>query len=299
MLKTAASLLSVGVVVSSTAAQAQNFADFLLQHSNGASVTRTSSFSTTAEVSFDQSVTVSGVDASNAPQTMSVRARTFADGRNATLRASSSLDITNFFYNSSNPELVALGFGQFSGLPDTYIARSQARFQDSLSITAAAAISTVSIDVRVTGQLSASTSIGELFTSGANVFLLSGNQTAFTRSLFDPAAGPVSIDQIVTISNLPLVNGRVALDLRLQADTSWSISDAANWMLPQGADLFQSSDFDNTAVVSAVRAFDASGGQVAISEVRGVTSGLTYTIPSPGMGGVMLAGVMVLTRRRR
>jgi len=302
----AACSVSLGVSLPA-AAQVTNFTDLLVRSENSSFFTAGSAFSSSQPVSLQRQGSYTGLDGSGNTQTMTYNASSFADARDGLLRASSSLDLGNVFFNSNNPEMTSA----FSGVASTITLRTQARFLDSIAIDSADSVSTLRFSMLVEGNLSSSLERPpaggfRTFISSSATFRGGSSTSNFTTvenyritSLGFGDTATATFSEIVTF-DVDVFNNTAGLAIQLQTQNGLIFSSSSgNLQIVEGADYASLADFGNSASILGVEGFNADGTSADILGVTG-TSGLTYTIiPAPGTAMLIACGGVLGIRRRR
>jgi len=248
--------------------------------------------------------TFSGMNESGAAQTMTVSGSAKAKADYGVLKASSTLTITNPFYNSGNPVVSSDGATlDYSGVPDGLDAEAAPRFSDVLSVSGASPISELTFGFHLTGSISSNAG-GDAF--GAGLFVENGNSIINSEYLTG------ALDKMIYVS-IPVSDpANVALSMALYSysqaglDRTYAYSDTGTYTV--------SSNFFDTLDLSSIMAYDASKNPVTLTGVTGLsgTNYLALTAPTPPTSGSpvpetptlplmmsALAGLFFLRRRKR
>lgn len=253
---------------------------------------------------YQQSFT--GTNSTGGTQTMDMTASATADAAAGVLKSSSTLSVSNPYYNASNPVYVDPSFNiNSSGSPDEIEVDSQARFDDSLLVDAAGSLSSLNVFVSLTGTITDNTGLpwyADPFYTQASVVVAdaSGNTCGTCGS--GNVSGTGSYNQTFELT-IP-VSDPNAVDLGiLMYSYNWMSLNSQNYS--ESGSYTSTLDFSHTLQITGIQGLDGNGNNVPLNSVTG-SAGYSYPIasavPVPAavwLFGSGLLGLIGVARRRR
>ncbi|MCP5149629.1 MAG: hypothetical protein H6983_19030 [Ectothiorhodospiraceae bacterium] len=257
----------------------------------------------------DRIFTGLGGDGSDAEMRFSVRAQ--GEASPLALRTAMEATLSSPYYNPAN-EPLAISF-EFvggdsqvvtSGTPTFLLTQVFASFEDVIEVDAVAPVHRVAIEFELDGTLSPT---GAAFTMAEawRIYDLDGSGLVVASNLLSARTigrsdQPTSASGAFEVDFLPSLDGSVVLGLGLQNLVEIDLTSPA---VVAGGDITVSLDFQDTLQVTAMRAFDALGNRLAISDVRS-QSGFDYrglfgvtavAVPEPSTALLAALGALGLT----
>lgn len=265
-----------------------------------------STFSNTPSASLDYSTSFTGLNSQGESQTMDAHAIGAADAAPGALKASSSLTISNPFYNATNPVYVDQSFNvNPNGVPDQIEVNASARLFDNLSVSSATPISTLQVSITIDGTTSYSSGLDTGIWSSpaytqASVRVLTDTQGHTCGSCGGGSVqGPGTFNQTYTLT-LPVSNqNAVAFGLIFYTynwfdlTRYWGYSEAETYTIDM--------DFSHTVNITGFQGLDSNGSIVALNGVTG-SDGFAYpltAVPEAETYALMLAGLGLIGWRAR
>jgi hypothetical protein len=265
-----------------------------------------STFSNTPSANLDYTTSFAGLNSQDDSQTMDIHAVGTADAAPGALKASSSLTISNPFYNAANPVYTDQSFNvDPNGVPDQIEVGASARLFDNLSVSSAAPISTLQVSITIDGTTSYSSGLDTgIFSSPAytqaSVAVLTDTQGHTCGSCGGGSVqGPGTFNQTYTLT-LPVSNqNAVAFGLIFYTynwfdlTKYWGYSEAETYTIDM--------DFSHTVNINGFQGLDSNGSIVALNGVTG-SDGFAYpltAVPEAETYALMLAGLGLIGWRAR
>jgi hypothetical protein len=247
-----------------------------------------------------------GMNSTGGTQTMDVTASASAEAAAGVLKSSSSLTITNPYYNAANPIYLDPSFTvNPNGSPDIIEVDTQAKFDDSLLVDAAGTLSTLKVFVSLTGTITDNTGLGgtydDPFYTQASLAVTDASGHTCTTCGTGNVSGTGTYDQTFEL-NIPVTDPN-AVDLGI-------LMYMYNWFSP-GALTYDESgsytstmDFSHTLQITGIQGLDSSGQNVPLNSVMGSAGDyypIASVVPLPAtvwLFGSGLLGLVGIARRK-
>jgi hypothetical protein len=239
------------------------------------------SSNTGAAISSQYSSSFTGLNSTGDSQTFSVDAGAKANAQFGQLKVSTKLHLDTPFANPANTPYVNSDYTfNTSGTPDYFSSEANATFQDTLSLTGAAGISRLDLLFHLDGTVP-----GNIANNAMAAGLFVTNMDTNERYYASYAQGAVDTDVVVSLD----VTDPSAIDLAIQMRAlSYAFLHSDPLGYDESQDYVVDSNFYDTLDLTGITAFDANGGQLALTGLTGIsgTNYLALVAPPPSNNGV-------------
>ena len=248
-----------------------------------------------------------GTNSTGGTQTMDVTASATAEAAAGVLKSSSTLTVTNPYYNSSNPVYLDPSFTvNPNGSPDIIEVDTQAKFNDSLLIDAAGTLSSLNVFVSLTGTITDNTGLGgtydDPFYTQSSIAVTDASGHTCTTCGTGNVSGTGTYDQTFEL-NIPVTDPN-AVDLGILMYMYNEFSPGALTYDESGS-YTSTMDFSHTLQITGIQGLDSSGSNVQLNSVMGSAGDyypIASVVPLPNtvwLFGSGLLGLTGISRRKK